>query len=339
MCPTTFAADHQRNMSIDHHSPSRRNAWKLSAVAASIFVYSIDSSAAGKPAAAGAEHTVVAALTLVEPGAGSSARRARVNATLRKARPAVARNVRIAPALEAKSAAPVDLRATAPVVSVTGTGPGQGGYVHYFVVRPPGGGEWEVQVGIEMPDQRIAWSFLDLGVVVSPFIEFGTVEVNRKHYEVEYLYGLRPFPDANTMHTLQRELEARVLPWAEGETPYCLARAPSDPVCVSCLGFVLRILFPGATPAYALLPHDFERDALKTIYNTDDLLLYLTGMNSLGGKEARLKRIEELAMPGYMRDDVMRLVNLMDAAPQSPAATGAPSGKPAPQRVPQPGKS
>ncbi|CAM9913698.1 unnamed protein product, partial [Phaeothamnion confervicola] len=218
----------------------------------------------------------------------------------------------IAPALDAKSGAPADQRNTLAFAGVTGTAPGQGGYVHFFVVRPPGDGEWEVQVGIEMPDQRIAWSFLDLGVVVSPFIELGTVEVNRKRYEVEYLYGLRPFPDATAMRTLRSELEARVLPFAEAETPYCIVRGPSDPACVSCLGFVLRILFPGATPAYALLPHDFERTALKTIYNTDDLLLYLTGMNNLNDKEARLKRADELALPGSMRDDVIRLVNMMD---------------------------
>src|SRR5258708_3524619 len=64
-----------------------------------------------------------------------------------------------------------DLRATAPVVAVNGPAPGQAGFVHFFIVRAAGTDEWETQVGIEMPDQRIAWSFFELGVVVSPFME------------------------------------------------------------------------------------------------------------------------------------------------------------------------
>lgn len=328
-------------------------AWIFQAVLAGIFVFADDAPASSEPATAAAERTMLAVLTRADQDAASAAQRTRTHATLKKARPAVAHSVRIAPAADEKTAAsasPADPRATERVVSVSGVGPGQAGYVHFFIVRGPGGGEWETQVGIELPDQRIAWSFLDLGVVVSDFIENGVVPVNRKLYEVQYLYGLRPFPDAEAMYALQSEIEARVLPWAEAETPYCIVRGPSDPQCVSCLGFVLRILFPGASPAYALLPRDFERVALKTIYTTDDLLLYFAGVLGMRDKETRLKRVDELALPENLREDVVRLVNtsatyqnVADPA-AAPAANIPPPArrvaKPVQQRAaPQPGKS
>jgi len=289
--------------------------------------------------------------------ATSALPRAQPPATLKKARPAIARNARVISGVDEKSPSGTsavrvaDLRASSPVVSVTGTGPGQAGYVHFFIVRESGG-EWETQVGIEMPDQRIAWSFFELGVAVSPFIETGYVPANRQLIEVQYLYGVRPFPDEEAMRTLRAEIEARVLPWAEAETPYCIVRGPSDPQCVSCLGFVLRILFPGPTPAYAALPRDFAHTEPKSIYDTDDFLLYLTGLHGLGGKDARLKRVDELALPENLREDVVRLVNKTAGnstagapvePPNAPAEKGqmpAPRvAKPAQPRASQPGKS
>ena len=68
-------------------------------------------------------------------------------------------------------------RASAPVVTVSKTGPGQAGYVHYFAVTTPDG-ERESQIGIELEDERIAWAFPDLGVIVSRFIGEGSVIVN-----------------------------------------------------------------------------------------------------------------------------------------------------------------
>ncbi|HEV7822154.1 MAG TPA: hypothetical protein VGO84_13315, partial [Burkholderiales bacterium] len=100
------------------------------------------------------------------------------------------------------TAAP-DLRATAPVVAVNGPARGQAGFVHFFIVRAAGTEEWETQVGIEMPDQRIAWSFFELGVVVSPFMESGVMPANRKQIEFQYLYGMRPFADEPSMRTLR----------------------------------------------------------------------------------------------------------------------------------------
>ena len=331
MCLVTIPDRRHRKDPIKH-TLQRYSVWRLPLALACVLIYTIDSPAANNLPA------VPAAVAALAQETASPARRARVSATLRKARPAIARNVRIAPASGANPAAPVDPRAAAPVVGVTDVGPGQAGYVHFFLVRAPADPQWEIGVGIELPDQRIAWSFLDLGVIVSPFIENGVVPVRQKHYEVQYMYGLRPFPDAAAMRVLQSELEARVLPYAEAETPYCILRGPSDPACVSCLGFVLRLLFPGATPAYALLPHDFDRAALKTIYTTDDLLLYLTGMNALSGKDARLKRADALALPENMREDVVRLLNAMPAG-DNLAEPPAPTGKPAPQRLLQPGKS
>jgi hypothetical protein len=288
---------------------------------------------------------MVAAAADASPGSASTAiPRARASMTQKKARPAIARNVRVIPAGDEKSpVGTVDMRATSPLVSVTGTGRGQAGYVHFFIVRAPGE-EWETQVGIETPDQRIAWSFFELGVVVSPFMQSGYLPANRKLIEVQYLYGVRPFPDEESMRVLRAELEARVLPWAEAETPYCILRGPSDEPCVSCLGFVLRILFPGATPAYAAVPRDFER-ALKSIYTTDDFLLYLAGMHGLPDRNARLKRVAELALPDNLREDMVRLVNTTDIADAEPApagktpARGGRSAKPAAPSAAQPGKS
>ncbi len=198
-----------------------------------------------------------------------------------------------------------DLRETSPVVAVNGTGAGQAGYIHFFIVRA-GGNEWETQVGIEMPDQRIAWSFFELGVVVSPFMQSGYMPANRKRIEVQYLYGMRPFPDAASMGVLRAELEARVLPYAEAETPYCIVRGPSDAPCLSCLSFLMRVIFPGTSQDHAR--------AQKTIYTTDDLLLYLAGVQGLRDRNARLQRIDELALPADLREDVVRMVNSTDIA-------------------------
>jgi hypothetical protein len=194
-----------------------------------------------------------------------------------------------------------DLRAVSPVVAVNGTAPGQAGYVHFFIVRAAGTQEWETQVGVETPDQRIAWSFFELGVVVSPFQEAGVMPAGRKQIEYQYLYGVKPFPDEASMRVLQRELEARVLAYVESETPYCIERGPSDPQCLSCLSFVMRMVFPDPVP-------DQQR-AQKLIFTTDDLLIYLAGLNGIQGLAARLNRIDQLALPQPVQDDVVRLVN------------------------------
>lgn len=206
------------------------------------------------------------------------------------------------------SARPVAVRAVEPVVTATTTGPGQTGYVHYFVIRKPDA-SLETQVGIELADQTIAWSFPELGVVVSPFIAAGPLPVNGKVYEVRHLYGIRPFPDDAAMRVLQTELAARILPWVEDETPHCDLQGSPRELCVSCLGFVLRMLYPGRSPYYPALPSDFKRVGPDAYYTTEDLLIYLAGLHGLPTQEARLKRIDGLALPQDLRDELRRLVN------------------------------
>src|SRR5687767_8879002 len=144
-------------------------------------------------------------------------------------------------------------RTPQPVVTVSGTGPGQAGYIHYFVITGPDG-EPESQVGIEMPNDRIAWSFPEMGVVVAPFMRSGQITANGKSFEVEHRYGIRPVGDEQSLRALQRELVNRVAWWVNEKTPYCDEELPPNRLCVSCLGFVLRVLYPGSSPALPAMP-------------------------------------------------------------------------------------
>ena len=212
-------------------------------------------------------------------------------------------------------------RADAPVITTTGTAPGNAGFIHYFVITGPDG-EPESQVGIEMPDNRIAWSFPDVGVAVSPFISSGAITANGKTYEVEHLYGIRPFVDDRSMRAFQRDLPARVASWVENKTPYCDEERPALGTCVSCLGFVLRVLFPGAAPDYPALPADFK-SMQKNIYTTEDLLLYLAGVSPDAQRRLRLKRIESLAVPEELKEQLLRVAASIDAKPAAAAAAPA----------------
>lgn len=214
-------------------------------------------------------------------------------------------------------------RASAPVVVTSSTAPGNAGYVHYFVVTGPDG-EPESQVGIELPDDRIVWSFPEVGVVVSPFVASGSVLANGKSFEVVHLYGLRPFSDEQSMRVLQQELTARVAPWVEDKTPFCDEERPPKQVCVSCLGFVLRVLYPPPSPALSALPalpSDFK-SARKNIYTTEDLLLYLAGVQVDAPRPVRLQRIETLAIPEPMREQLLRISAETDSA-RAVATSGA----------------
>ena len=213
-------------------------------------------------------------------------------------------------------------RASLPLTIATTTGPGQSGYVHYFVIASPDGFE-ETQIGLELSDGRIAWSFPELGVVVSPFIRSGEIEVNGRIYAVQHQYGIRPFPDDQAMRALQRDLMRRVAFWIEDGTPYCSSPANSPRLCLSCLGFVLRVLFPGRTPAYPSVPRDFGRGGPDGHYSTDDLLLYLTGLENLPTRAARLKRVERLALPQSLRQDLVQIVEAIEAERIADSAKGA----------------
>ncbi|MCW5606088.1 MAG: hypothetical protein KIT18_16230, partial [Burkholderiales bacterium] len=191
----------------------------------------------------------------------------------------------------------------------------------------------EVQIGIELPDQRIAWSFPDLGATVSPFIAEGVVEAGGREYEIWHLYGIRPFPDDAAMAALSRALPARIEPWIRARTPYCLNDTPGGK-CMSCLGFVLRALFPGRRGGYPELPRDFWRTGAASRYTPGDLLLYLTGMLDLPTREARLRRLARLALPEGLREELEGLVYAMSATEAAPSAGAAqPRPQPRPPKV------
>lgn len=202
-------------------------------------------------------------------------------------------------------------RADAPVEIVDGPRQGQTGYVHFFLLGTPEG-EAEIQVGIELLDGRIAWSFPEVGVSTMPFIRAGTIEVGGRAYTVEHLYGLRPFPDAESMAALRMGLWDRVSPLVEGRIPYCNPFLRSQTICLSCLGLVLEALFPGRMPGSPAMPADFPRTRSRLYYTTDDLLLYLTGFHEIATAEARAARIEQLAIPQYLRDELWLLVDAVD---------------------------
>ncbi|MBI4194234.1 MAG: hypothetical protein HY526_04050 [Betaproteobacteria bacterium] len=234
------------------------------------------------------------------------------------------------PSVGAKPSSGAAVRAGRPVVTVTAAGAGQAGYVHYFLLRLPDE-TLEIQVGIELPDQRIAWSFPDLGVVVSPFIDAGVVAAGRKDYEVWHLYGIRPFPDDAAMAVLRNQLADRIRPWVAAKTPYCENDGPRSE-CMSCLGFVLRALFPGRGGAYPDLPRDFWRAGTASKYTTRDLLLYLTGMLDLPTRAARLTRIAGLTLPDELREDLEALVYSMGAAESAASSNAGPPRDPAQSR-------
>jgi hypothetical protein len=216
-------------------------------------------------------------------------------------------------------------RGTAPLHSVVGVAPGQAGYVHYFLLRMPDDSV-EVQVGIELEDQRIAWSFPELGVVISPFISGETLEVGNNSYDVWHLYGLRPFPDNAAMARLRKTLPARVNAWVKSGIPYCLDDTPQGN-CMSCIGFVLRALFPGSR-GYPELPRDFWRSSPGNRYTPNDLLLYLTGMLDLPDRNARLRRLHQLAMPADMRNDLESLIHAIGTGESKPAVAARPRARP-----------
>lgn len=222
-------------------------------------------------------------------------------------------------------------RADKPVVTAMAPAAGQAGYVHFFLVQLPDEA-LEVQVGIELPDQRIAWSFPGLGVTISPFIEAGTVRAGDAEYDVWHLYGIRPFPDDASMAALQKQLVARVQPWLEARTPYCVNEARRGR-CMSCLGFVLRALFSVRADGYPALPREFARAGAASIYTTRDLLLYLTGMLELPTRQARLQRIARLTLPDDLREDLEEIVYSAGATEKQAAARPARVGtRPVPRK-------
>ena len=218
-------------------------------------------------------------------------------------------------------------RAASPVVTTEGTAPGQAGYVHYFVITGPDG-DPESHVGIELPGDRIAWSFPEVGVVIADFIKSGSFSANGKPYTIEHLYGIKPFSDAAAMRLLQRELAGRVALWVDDKTAFCSEELPPDRACVSCLGFVLRVLYPtrvAHVTALPALPAEFK-SARKNVYTTEDLLLYLTGIEIDQSPATRNRSIEALAVPNAMKQELLRISSSLDIAPAPSAQTAKPAG-------------
>ncbi len=207
--------------------------------------------------------------------------------------------------------ATVAARGSKPLHTASGVAPGQAGYVHYFLLRMPDD-TLEVQVGIELADQRIAWSFPSLGVAISPFIDGEAMQAGGQSYEVWHLYGIRPFPDDAAMARLQKALPGRIAPWVQAELPYCLDDGPGSK-CMSCLGFVLRALFPGRGSDYPGMPRDFWYSGAASKYTPNDLLLYLTGMQDLPNRDARRQRLAKLELPADLRADLEELIYAMGA--------------------------
>lgn len=195
----------------------------------------------------------------------------------------------------------------ADIAVVSGTRPGQTGYIHYFIITGPDG-EPESHVGLELPGDRIAWSFPGAGVTIVPFMKSGSIVADGKPYDIEYLYGLRPLRDDEALRGFQRVVADRVAWWIDQKTAYCDEERPSNSLCVSCLGFVLRVLYPGLSPLLPSLPSDF-RSARRNIYTTEDLLLYLAGVRIDVPREARLKRIAALDVPDALREELTRLAS------------------------------
>jgi len=189
---------------------------------------------------------------------------------------------------------------------VTATGPDQAGYVHYWVITAPDGEE-EIQVGIELADQRIAWSFPELGVQVRPFIASGEVNARGKIFRIQHLYGLRPFNTDSALRALRNVLDFRVAYWVDNNTPYCLLNGQSREICMSCMGFAMQVLFPGKTPAYPEVPRDFTRIGGDIYHTTEDLLFYLTGLHKLPTEGARRQRITMIGGPKVLQEELLRL--------------------------------
>ena len=89
--------------------------------------------------------------------------------------------------------------------AVTRVADGQAGYVHYFLITHPDG-TLEEQLGIELEDQRIAWSFPGAGVIVSEFVYNGLLDIAGERFFIEHLHGIRPFRTAAEMRVLRNEL-------------------------------------------------------------------------------------------------------------------------------------
>lgn len=215
---------------------------------------------------------------------------------------------------------------------VSATGPNQAGYVHYWLITAPDG-EQETQVGIELPDQRIAWSFPGLGVHVSPFIAEGEVDAEGRVFQVRHLYGLRPFANDTAMRTLRSSLMRRVTPLVRERVPYCELNGVEPGLCMSCMGFVSQVLFPGRTAEFANFPRNFTRIDGEHYHTTEDLLLYMTGLHALTTDAARKRRLDAIGGPPALQEELVRLTTKLAEQSADPTLALAAAKSPAKRRA------
>lgn len=216
----------------------------------------------------------------------------------------------------AQAATPVLPTSTSPVHAVTGVANGQAGYVHYFLIIHPDGTP-EDQVGIELEDRRIAWSFPGAGVIVSDFMRYGMLSVSGRMFKIEHLHGIRPFRDARDMQVLRKNLAQRVAYWVDEETPYCVFRQPGEQLCLNCGDFVARILFPAINTLMVGLPEELTR-AVGNTPTADDLLIYMLGLHTLPDARSRLNQLGKLNLPDSLRLDVLAMLQPDDATNTTP---------------------
>jgi hypothetical protein len=217
-------------------------------------------------------------------------------------------------------------------VTATSVGHGQAGYVHYFQLTFPDG-SLEYQIGIELEDQRIAWSVPNVGVMVSTFIKEGILDANGTEFKIKHLHGIKPFRRDAEMRRLQKELTQRVAQWIDDQTPYCLQRTPGQPFCLSCGDFVVRILYPGASPITPALPRDFVRITGPT-YTTNDLLLYMAGLHDQPDKQSMLAKLATMDVPAVMREDIVSMIGLDETSVTSTITARQPDRTPLSSSVP-----
>ncbi|MGE4109752.1 MAG: hypothetical protein AB7E73_03530 [Burkholderiales bacterium] len=219
---------------------------------------------------------------------------------------------------------------------VTSTGAGQTGYVHYWTITAPDGAQ-EMQVGLELPDRRIAWSFPGVGVTVAPFIADGEYDASGQRYKVVHHFGVRPYRNEAAVQRLQSGIRQRLKPWLGTATPYCELNGTTAEVCVSCFGFVAQVLYPGATRQFARFPRDFPFTVSDEYHTTEDLLLYLTGLHALPDAAARRRRMAALGGPIVLQEELARLTaNLPDRTPTRVAGVNPVTRKPAVRAAPKP---
>jgi hypothetical protein len=211
--------------------------------------------------------------------------------------------------------------------TVTNVASGQAGYVHYFLIIHPDGTP-EDQVGIELEDQRIAWSFPGAGVIVSDFMRYGMLSVAGKMFKIEHLHGIRPFRNPGDMQALRNDLAQRVAYWVDESTPYCIFRQPGEQMCLNCGDFVARILFPATNALMVGLPEELTR-AVGSTPTTDDLLIYMLGLHTLPDTKTRLARLAALDLPETLRLDVVAMLQPDEASTTDTIASPVPGKKPA----------